>query len=729
MVAGAGAGAGAGTVKLIRRGERIPMSRTLFRTTRFDLEHLVKNIDRGDVALPDIQRPFVWSTAKVRDLFDSMLKGFPVGYLLFWATEAPVGSRQIGTDAKEEKVARWLIVDGQQRLTSLYAVLTGHSIVREDYAEARLRLAFSPLDGRFEVSDAAIERDPEFLADVTPIWDDYRGTVRSYTKRLESSRGPLTAELEDAIEERFDRLRDLRAYPFEVVELDAGMDEEQVADVFVRINSEGIPLNRADFILTLMSVFQEASRQQLEEFARLSKQPQPGKPGPFNWFIQPQPDQLLRVSVALAFRRAVLRHAYSLLRGKDLETGEVSSEKRDEQFARLQQAQTQVLDLTHWHEFLQCLERAGFRGSKMISSENALLYSYALWLIGRVEHRIPLPVLRDVIARWFFMAHTTSHYSGSFETRFEADVARLADLAPHDAAGFVNTLNRMIDDTLSSDYWTITLPNNLATAASKSPTLLAYIAALNILDADVLLSDTKIRSRLEPAVTLKKGIERHHLFPRGYLRNVLGLSEIRSINQIANYALVEWSDNIAISDSPPPEYWPQQIAAKQLAPGKLEAHRYWHALPEGWEAMPYEEFLVTRRRLMARVVRDAFARLTDEGYKPQRSQSTAPAEPGVLVPDGGRTEVRFRDLIDADILPAGTSLSPSNGELDVVATVLPDGNVYMDGEAFESPSEAATARRGEPTNGWDFWSADLPEGRVRLRVLREDYLTRDGADG
>ena len=666
------------------------MSRTLFRTTSFDLDHLVKNIERGDVALPDIQRPFVWSAAKARDLFDSMYRGFPVGYLLFWATDAPPGSRQIGTGTKEEKVARWLIVDGQQRLTSLYAVLTGHPIMREDYTEARLRLAFCPLDGRFEVTDAAIERDPEFLADITPLWKNYRGTVRSYIERLESSRGTLIAEKQDEIDDKLDRLRDLRAYPFEVVELDGGVDEEQVADVFVRINSEGVSLNRADFILTLMSVFQDTSRAQLEEFARASKQPEQGKPGPFNWFIQPQPDQLLRVSIALAFRRAVLRHAYSLLRGKDLETGEVSTEKRDEQFARLQNAQAHVLDLTNWHEFLQCLERAGYRGAKMISGQNALLYSYALWLIGRIDHRIPLPKLRDVIARWFFMAHTTSRYSGAFEGRFESDVARFADLPPSDPSAFVNVLNRMIDDTLTNDYWTITLPNDLATSASKSPALLAYVAALNILDADVLLSNTKVRSRLDPAVTLKKGIERHHLFPRGYLRKTLGLTNRRSINQIANYALVEWSDNIAISDSPPSEYWPRQIADKKLAPGQLDAYRYWHALPEEWESMEYNEFLATRRHLMARVVRDAFARLTDTGYSPQIAQSEDAAPSVALIAEGVASEVRFQDLIDADVIPVGTSLLPSEGESDSVAMVLPDGRVYMEGEAFASPSEAAT---------------------------------------
>jgi Protein of unknown function DUF262/Helicase conserved C-terminal domain/PLD-like domain/SNF2-related domain len=252
---------------------RICVSRTLFRTTRFDLDHLVKNIDRGDVALPDIQRPFVWPNRKVRDLLDSMLKGFPVGYLLFWATGAEAGARAIGVDDKDEPAPRWLIVDGQQRLTSLYSVFTGHPIVRDDYSESRIRIAFRPHDTRFEVTDAAIDKDPEFLADITPLWKDYKATVRSYLERLEAARGSLTTDFRDEIDNEFDRVRDLRAYPFEVVELDAAMDEENVAEVFVRINSEGVTLNQADFILTLMSVFREKARKQLEEFARAAKTP------------------------------------------------------------------------------------------------------------------------------------------------------------------------------------------------------------------------------------------------------------------------------------------------------------------------------------------------------------------------------------------------------------------------------------------------------------------------
>jgi hypothetical protein len=692
------------------------MSRTLFRTTRFDLDHLVKNIDRGDVALPDIQRPFVWPNRKVRDLLDSMFKGFPVGYLLFWATGAEVGARAIGVTEKDESIPRWLIVDGQQRLTSLYSVFTGHPVVREDYSESRIRIAFRPQDASFEVTDAAIEKDPEFLPDITPLWRDYRITVNGYIDRLEAARGQLEANVRDLIEDEFDRVRDLRAYPFEVVELDAAMDEEHVAEVFVRINSEGVTLKQADFILTLMSVFREKARKQLEEFARMAKKPSIGGASAFNWYIQPQPDQLLRVAVAVAFRRAVLKHAYSILRGKDLEAGVFSPERREEQFDRLQKAQDHLVNLLHWHEFLQCLERAGFRGSKMVSGQNAILYSYALWLIGRVDYQVPLDQLKDVIARWFFMAHTTGRYSGSFETRFEADVARIGGVPAGNAGGFVTTLDHVIHDTLTTDYWTITLPNELATSAAKSPALLAYIAALNIHDADVLLSSSKVRSRLDPAITLKKGIERHHLVPKGYLNSTLSITDTKRVNQIANFALVDWSDNISISDLAPAKYWPEQLAAKCLAGDKLRQAMYWHALPEGWERMGFDEFLAERRKRMAVVVRDAMARLADPGYEPLY------AGLGLTAPElGAEIGTELRALVDADVLPSGTTIvAGDDGSQQNVAQVLPDGRLYADGETYDGLIELSDVLSLEG-NPWTLWSADLPDGRMVLAVLREAY--------
>ena len=105
---------------------------TLYRDTGYALMQLIEEIKHGSLALPDIQRPFVWSDSKVRELFDSMYRGFPVGTLLFWETGADVTTRQIDTDS-DQQVARLLIVDGQQRLTSLFAVITGQKIVTKTF--------------------------------------------------------------------------------------------------------------------------------------------------------------------------------------------------------------------------------------------------------------------------------------------------------------------------------------------------------------------------------------------------------------------------------------------------------------------------------------------------------------------------------------------------------------------------------------------------------------------
>ena len=126
---------------------------TVFKTVDFTLSGLISDIDMGTLGLPEIQRPFVWKTAKVRDLFDSMYKGFPVGYLLFWENDVRPGARQIGTSGKQ-LVPQRLIVDGQQRLTSLYAVVKGAAVLREDFTEQRIRIAFRPRDARFDVEEA-----------------------------------------------------------------------------------------------------------------------------------------------------------------------------------------------------------------------------------------------------------------------------------------------------------------------------------------------------------------------------------------------------------------------------------------------------------------------------------------------------------------------------------------------------------------------------------------------
>ena len=569
------------------------------------------------VDMPDIQRPFVWSAARARDLFDSMYRGYPVGTLMFWETGAEVGTRQVGGDLTE-RVAKLLIVDGQQRLTSLFAVLTGSVVLTKDFEERRIRLAFRPSDETFEVTDAAIERDPEFVADITVLWEDgYRSTVRRFLNRLSESRGAeLSSAEEDRLEERVDRVRDLRDFRFQVIELGTGANEEQVADIFVRINSEGIQLNQSDFILTLMSVHWDKGRRELEQFCRAAVDPKVSGASPKNPFIDPSPDQLLRVGVGLGFKRGRLQYVYSLLRGKDLDTGEISAQRREAQFDQLKNAQEDVLDLSHWHEFLKCLTAAGFRSRRMITSENALIFTYTLWLIGRREFGLDYRTLRGVISRWFFMAHTTGRYTTSPESQVEADLTRLNSLDTPTGEAFCAELDRIVRANFTGDYWDITLANRLDTSSPRSPALSAYWAALNLLDAELLFSDMTVNELLDPHTTPPRSIERHHLFPKALLAS-RGLTNTRQVNAIANMAFLDWPDNASIGADDPLTYWP--IMTERMDAARLRRQAYWHALPVGWEQLDYTTFLERRRQLIARVTQDGFTRLWDQKQPPHQA--------------------------------------------------------------------------------------------------------------
>ena len=584
--------------------------KTCFKRIDYDLAGLLHYIDIGDIGLPDIQRPFVWSNAKVRDLLDSMYRGFPIGYLLFWENGQDSGAKQIGTDAKQRPDASRLIVDGQQRLTSLYAVFRGRRVLDLDYQERHIEIAFRPRDGKFDVADAAVRRDPEWVANISMLWvsgKSSRKLINDFIDRL-SANHALSDEDEEAIAHNLDRLFDLQKYPFTALEIAPTVDEEQVADIFVRINSEGVSLKQADFILTLLSVFWDQGRTELEAFCRASRHaPSPGaKASPFNHFLQPDPDQLLRVAVAVGFGRGRLKSVYQVLRGKDAETGEFVAAHREEQFTILKHAQAHVLNLTHWHQFLSAMVGAGFRSREMVSSDNALLFSYAFYILGRVRFQVAEHKLQKAIGRWFYASSLTGRYTTSSpETVMDGDLARFRSV--QDGDGFLRVLDGILESELTSDYWTITLPSTLDSSSARNPALFAYVAAQNRLGAPVLFSHKTVNDLIDPALqTKKKSLERHHLFPRAWLEKQ-GVGDRRLINQMANYALLEWPDNLDISDSPPAAYVPAIRA--RFADDEWEAMREAHALPKEWEHMNYGAFLRQRRALMAAIIHRGYEKL------------------------------------------------------------------------------------------------------------------------
>jgi len=583
--------------------------KTCFKKVDYDLSGLLHYIEIGDIGLPDIQRPFVWSNAKVRDLFDSMYRGFPVGYLLFWENGLANGTKQIGIGGKQHLVPSRLIVDGQQRLTSLYAVFRGKKVLDDDYRERYIEVAFRPWDGKFEVADAAIRRDPEWIANISDIWASGKPSyqmVKAFLEKLREKHN-LTEEDETHIAHNLDRLFDLQKYPFTALEIAPTVEEEQVADIFVRINSEGVRLNQADFILTLMSVFWDEGRKALEEFCRdARKAPETNaEASPFNHFIKPDPDQLLRVAIGFGFGRGRIKSVYLVLRGKDLETGEFSVERRESQFKMLQAAQAEVLHLTHWHQFLSSLIGAGFRSGEMISSQNALLYAYVFYLIGRKRFGLQEHRLQKLIGRWFFASSLTGRYTSSPETVMDSDLNRLKEAK--DSESFVAILEEMMANELTNDFWTVTLPAKLESSSARNPELFAFIAAQNHLGAPVLFSHKKIQDLLDPSIKAKKkALERHHLFPRAWLEGQ-GIEDLTNINQLANFSLLEWPDNIGISDDPPSDYVPK--IQSRFQPDTWARMHECHALPDGWYLMSYENFLIERRKHMAAIIRRGFEEL------------------------------------------------------------------------------------------------------------------------
>lgn len=597
------------TIERTGRDAQNDGSRIVFREVGFRLSDLLTYIRTGDLGLPDIQRPFVWNATKVRDLFDSMYRGFPVGYLLLWDNIGQNGTRQIGIGGKTHTVPRFLVIDGQQRLTSLYAVFEGKAVIDKDYEEKHIEIAFCPRDGRFEVADAAIRKDPEFIPDISSLWTMHRSSrkaINEFVDNLKAKR-PLSEDEERLIEQNIDRVHDIIEFPFTALEISSVVDEEQVADIFVRVNSEGVKLNQANFILTLMSVYWDEGRAELERFAREARAPpkQSGTPSPFNHFIQPSPEHLLRVAIAMGFWRGRLKSVYQVLRGKDLDTGVFSVEKRDEQFGKLKEAQERVLDLTYWHQFFGALKGAGFVGKDLISSDNTLLYAYAFYLIGKTHYKVEDHQLDLLIGRWFYASSLSGRYTSSPETAMDGDMNRVKGLK--DAESFVATLEKIIQDTFTSDFWSITLPNSLESSASVSPALFAYHAAQMKLGAPVLFSHKTIAETIDPSLRLKKKyIDKHHLFPRGWLEKQ-GIDNTKKVNQLANFALLEWPDNIRISDTAPAEYLPK--LRQRFDEGAWTAMCEMHALPPGWEQMDYEDFLRQRRLLMAQVIRKGFEKL------------------------------------------------------------------------------------------------------------------------
>jgi hypothetical protein len=415
------------------------------------------------------------------------------------------------------------------------------------------------------------------------------------------------------VEHNLGRAHAIPNYQFPTVDIrktgvtqDEKTTEEDVSEIFVRINNQGTRLGQADFVLTLLSVYHGELRDQIEERSRAMSE---------GTVVSIDTQQLLRAVCGVAFSRARMAAIYRYLRGVDPVTGEADAAERTKRLDQLGHAAKQCMDSTAWRDYLLRVQHAGFVNQALVASKNAIVNGYAFYICGR-KAGVPKSKLDEMIARWVFGTLLTARYSTSSETVFEQDLARIARFEPSDADRFVRALDGAMGETLTGDYWTLSLVAALETEKARAPAALAFRAAQVVLGTRALFSDQSLRDLLDPPASgARAASEAHHLFPTTWLHS-RGIRERRLVNQVANLADVGWHENSVISGRSPAEYVPrlrEKLAINDDRWGRMCAE---HALPLRWESLDYGEFLRERRRRMADIIRVAFRQLGGEPDAP-----------------------------------------------------------------------------------------------------------------
>lgn len=592
------------------------MGKELFDNIPSKVEDLLRDVEIGKIGLPDLQRPFVWPDSKVRNLLDSMMKGYPIGYIMLWSS--PEDYENVGQIGRNEKIYKQpddLVIDGQQRLTALLAAMHGVPIRDKNYSERKIRISFNPLTREFAVWTQAYERNSEWISSISSVFEaDKDHSVSKFRKsfirqanegREKNGRELLTDEEEDVIEQNINDLLNLGIYTLPTLKINSKADEEDVAEIFVRVNSGGTKLTEKNFIETLLAVFDNEVHDKIGAFCAESRIP--ADHTSYNQIIAVDPSHLIRIAVGVGFHRARLKYAYMLLRGKNLQTGVTSPETREENLAKFKEALGLATDLNNWHAFLNLFGRAGYLKGSIVASTNAVVFSYVLYLVGKCSYKVPPMELNRIITKWIFMATITGFYTGSTESEVEKQFADLRDVK--DSEGFISYLETAISTAFTDDYFTYTLPSSLEGSSANSPAWFGYVASLIVLGTPMLFSTSPLSQHFVIGSSGgKNSIDKHHIFPKNYLAQI-GYDNDRDRNQIANFTYLDYNTNIDIGDKAPSEYVSEY--RQKLGEERYELSCRQNALPIGFEDMEYQEFLRQRRALMADTVRAAFKKLCE----------------------------------------------------------------------------------------------------------------------
>jgi len=592
-----------------------------YSVTQPHIETLFSWIKTGEVAIPEIQRPFVWNAVKVRNFLDSLFQGYPVGYLIAWRN--PDVKLKDGSSSSGKRI----LIDGQQRVTALMAALLGREVVNKDYRRIRIRIAFHPIKRQFEVSNPAIAKDPQWIPDISTVFDPETSLFELVNDYCASNPDITQKQISKSIE----ALKGITSNQIGLIDLSQDLDIETVTEIFIRVNSEGVQLSQADFAMSKIAVNEAQGghllRKAIDYFCHMAVAPEFFETArndielasseffrPMEWLknevddlYDPRYTDMLRVAFTSEFQRGRLQDLVALLSGRNFETKKYEEAIVEDSFRRLKQGVHQFMNETHFKRFLMILRSAGFVDSSLIGSQNTLNFAYILYLTLRGQGLKDSDIER-LVRRWYVLSMLTGRYTGSPETAFDYDIRQIH------SQGAKQFLETLILGDLSDAFWEVSLPQEMETSSSISPYFRVFKAAqVKMNDKGFLSKDISVRELVE-----LRG-DHHHVFPKNILKKK-GLSRGR-YNQIANFVVAQSEINIRIGNKAPHVYFEQLF--KQCRGGKkrygniteekdLKRNLRVHCIPLDVAQMKidnYPEFLAKRRQLMAQKIKKYFEKL------------------------------------------------------------------------------------------------------------------------
>lgn len=598
------------------------MTAPRYSVTPQPIETLLNWIKTKEIAIPEIQRPFVWDATKVRNFLDSLYKGYPVGYLILWRNPT-IRTKEGGFSSGKR-----ILIDGQQRIVSLMAALLGLEVVNKDYETVRIKIAFNPVNEAFEVSNPAIQKDSVWISDISTLFSPEASIIDIVHHYQE-----LNPQIDQRdIEKKLTQLQKVTNNQVGIIELSEDLDIDTVTEIFIRVNSAGTELSQADFAMSKIAANETFGgnelRKAIDYFCHMAVVPEfyktiMEKDKPFTnseffrkmqWLkdvkddlYDPSYTDMLRVSFTSKFGRGKLQDLVALLSGRNFETRQYEEKIAEESFQLLHNGVITFMNQNYFNRVTMILRSAGFITNSLIGSKSAVDFAFILYILAR-EEGLTASEIEHVLRKWFVMSMLTGRYSSNPETAIDQDVRQIRNY------GVKEYTTTVFAATLNESFWSALLPQEMDTSSGISPYLLVYQAAQVKMEDKGFLSE-----EIEISSLLLNRADDHHIFPRGYLKK-LGLQRAQ-YNQIANYALTQSEINIAIGEKAPEVYFNELLDQVNGGPKKyggitnksvLYENLKCHCIPMeifNSLATDYDEFLVERRKLMALKIKGYFNRL------------------------------------------------------------------------------------------------------------------------